>query len=110
MLDDEEHVLVVQQPYEVKAAEAAGGPECQIADHHRAVEAPLEQKLSGGMHEARLAPVLLQRVIDHVLQPARPLLERVLLLQGGLEVVLEPLHHRRIALADPGGLLLHVGL
>lgn len=46
---------------------------------------------------------------DDGVQPGRPLLQRVLLLQRRLEVLLQPLHHPVLAPAHPRGLLLPGG-
>lgn len=52
--------------------------------------------------------MLLQDLGDHVVEPAGPLVQGALLLQGQLEVLLQPLHHALLTLAHPRGLLLRV--
>lgn len=59
VLHDEEHVLIIQQPYQVEAAKTGRRSQRQIPNHHGAVEAPLEQKLSGRLHKIPFAIVLL---------------------------------------------------
>jgi hypothetical protein len=120
-----EHVLVVEQPDQVKRAETGSRTQSQIPDHHRTenapkitrlvaafstnapVEAPLEEELARCLRETGFAFVGLEGALHDVLQPGGPLLERVLLLQGQLEVVLEAGDDLVVALAHPGGLLAH---
>lgn len=106
VLKNEEHVLVVQQPYQVEAAEAGGRAQRQVTDHHRTVKAPLEQKLAGGARKRWLALIFLKRTVHHHTQPCGPLLQRVLLLESRFEFILQTLHGRCIAFAHPGGLFL----
>lgn len=73
------------------------------------VEGPVEQEGLGGPWQGGwVALIGFERLRDDGIQPGGPLLQRVLLLQGGLEVLLQPLHHAVLALAHPGRLLLHV--
>ena len=109
VLNDVEHELIIQQSDEVKASEAGSTPQGEIPDDHAWVEAPPEKELScrsrvvGGVHVRR------QNRVNDALQPARPRLQAGLLLQGGLEALLQPGHHVLVAAANPTGLLLHVG-
>lgn len=48
----------------------------------------------------------LERLRDDAVQPGSPLLQRLLLLQSHLEVLLQPLHHAVLTLTHPGRLLL----
>lgn len=48
----------------------------------------------------------LQDLRDHVVQPGSPLVQRALLLQGDLKVLLQTLHHALVTLAHPRRLLL----
>ena len=34
MLDEEKHVLVVQQPNQVEGPKTSGTAQCQVSDHH----------------------------------------------------------------------------
>lgn len=48
----------------------------------------------------------LEDLRDHVIQPGGPLVQRALLLQGDLKVLLQTLHHALVTLTHPGSLLL----
>lgn len=91
VLHNEEHVFVVQQPNKVETAEAGGGPKSQIPDHHRAVKAPLEQKLASSLNKVSFAVVLFEGRVYHQTQPSSPLFESVLLLKGDLKPKWTPL-------------------
>lgn len=79
-------------------------PEIQLP-----VEGPLEQKEFGGLGEGGAVLVGLQHLRDDAVQPRRPLLKGVLLLEGQFEVLLQSLHHAVFAPAHPRGLLLLEG-
>lgn len=68
------------------------------------VEGPLEEKLPGLLGEVRLALMWTQHLAHHRLQPLRPLLQAVLLLERGLEVLLQTIHKCHVTLAHPRGL------
>ena len=70
------------------------------------VEGPLEEELARGLGEVGGAFVGLQHLVDHRLQPHRPLLQGVTLLQRLLEVLLQLMHHGVLALTHPRCLLL----
>lgn len=71
------------------------------------VEGPLEQELASCLGETGASLVWLQDLVDDIVQPGCPLVQRALLLQGHLEVLLQPLDHPLLALTHPGCLLLH---
>ena len=70
------------------------------------IERPFQQDLSGCLGEAGSALVMLQDLSNNIIQPASPLVQRTLLLQGELEIPLQLLYHAFLALAHPRGLLL----
>lgn len=132
VLDQVIHVLIIQQSDQMKRAETGGTAQGQISDHHRAaekhtkshlrfirqptraafrssspVEAPLEQEEFRRFGEGRAAGVGLQDLRDDRVQPRGPLLQRVLLLQGHFEVLLQPLDHTIVTAAHPRRLLLN---
>lgn len=55
------------------------------------VKGPLEQEKLGGLREGRAVLVGFKDLGDHTIQPRSPLLQGVLLLEGQLEVLLQPL-------------------
>lgn len=65
------------------------------------VEGPLEQELACSFGEAGVALVRLQDLRDHVVQPGSPLVQRALLLQGDLKILLQTLNHALVALTHP---------
>lgn len=65
------------------------------------IERPFQQELPGCLGEAGTALVMLQDLSDNVIQPTGPLVQRALLLQGELEILLQLLHHALLALAHP---------
>lgn len=48
----------------------------------------------------------LQHLSDHIVQPGGPLVQRALLLQGDLKILLQTLNHALVTLTHPWGLLL----
>lgn len=70
------------------------------------VEGPFEQELASSFGEAGAALVRLQDLSDHVVQPGGPLIQRALLLQGDLKILLQALDHALVTLAHPRSLLL----
>jgi len=70
------------------------------------VEGPVEEELARGAGEAAALVVRLQGLGHHAVQPPRPLLQGAVLLQRGLEVMLQPLHHTLLTLTHPRRLLL----
>lgn len=135
------HVLIVQQPDEVKRAKAGGAAQGQVAYHHRTeeeqdesrvirlfyqqqdgrnlrsivehhlllspVEGPVEQKDLGSFGQGDGVVLIgLQHLGDNAAQPAGPLLQRVLLQQSHLEILLQAQHYAVFTLANPGRLLL----
>lgn len=52
------------------------------------VEGPFEQELACSFGEATAALVRLQDLRDHIVQPGSPLVQRALLLQGDLKILL----------------------
>ena len=65
------------------------------------VEGPLEQELACSLGEAGAALVGLQDLRHHVVQPGGPLVQRALLLQRHLEVLLQALDHTLVTLTHP---------
>lgn len=70
------------------------------------VEGPLQQELACSFGEAAAALVRLQDLSDHVVQPGSPLVQRALLLQGDLKILLQALDHALVTLAHPRRLFL----
>lgn len=70
------------------------------------VEGPFEQELACSFGEATAALVRLQDLRDHVVQPGSPLVQRALLLQRDLKILLQTLNHALVTLAHPRCLLL----
>lgn len=70
------------------------------------VEGPFEQELASSFGEAGAALVRLQDLSDHVVQPGGPLVQRALLLQGDLKILLQALDHALVTLAHPRSLFL----
>ena len=75
-------------------------------EQHPPVKGPFEQELSGRLREVGTALVDLQHLVDDPLEPVRPLLQGVLLLQRLLKVLLQLVHHCVVALTHPRRLLL----
>lgn len=71
------------------------------------IEGPVEQEDLGSFWQGyRVVLVGLQGLGYNTIQPARPLLQGVLLLQCHFKVLLQPLDHTVLTLAHPGCLLL----
>lgn len=71
------------------------------------VEGPVEQKDLGSLRQGDgVVLVGLQYLRDNTAQPAGPLLQRVLLQQSHLKILLQAQHYTVFALANPGCLLL----
>lgn len=74
------------------------------------VEGPVEQKDLGGLGQGGGGVLVgLEHLRDNAAQPAGPLLQRVLLQQSHLKVLLQAQHHAVLTLAHPGRLLLGGG-
>lgn len=73
------------------------------------VEGPLQQELACSFGEAATALVRLQDLSDHIVQPGSPLVQRALLLQSDLKILLQALNHALVTLTHPRRLfLLHM--
>jgi hypothetical protein len=109
----------------MEGPKAGSTAQSQISNHHRAardihdnstnqgegnrdapVEGPFEQELAGSLGKVGIPFMWLQALINDTLQPFRPLFQRVLLLQGLLEIHFNLLHYRVITLAHPRCLFL----
>jgi len=74
------------------------------------IKGPVEQEDLGGLRQGgRVVLVGLQGLGDNGVQPGRPLLQRVLLLQRHFKVLLQLLYHPVLTLTYPGCLLLRGG-
>lgn len=65
------------------------------------IERPFQQELPGCLGEAGTALMVLQDLSNNVIQPTCPLIQRALLLQSELEILLQLLYHAFLALAHP---------
>lgn len=65
------------------------------------VKGPFEQEELGSLRKGRTVLVGLQDLGHHTIQPRSPLLQGVLLLEGQLEVLLQPLDNTVFTPAHP---------